>query len=278
MRLAVSGLGLLLAVTGCTISPDDPPASPSRSVPSAAQPRAASPSESTTAGPPAVVAPRENACYALRFADLLKTHNDDDPVSCAGRHSAQTIRVGILRTGDPDRARRRLATVCPRALKRFLGGSTEDRLLSRFQVVWFRSAPVEAGQDAAWFRCDVVAFSHDEELLWLPRPFRLRHVLARPAALSTYGLCGTAAPGTAGFERVICGRRHSWRAVATIPLPGGRTYPGVNAVRRAGDQRCKEIVRAGADSTLRFRYGWEWPTAEQWAAGQHHGLCWAPSR
>ena len=47
-----------------------------------------------------------------------------------------------------------------------------------------------------------------------------------PGALATYGLCGTAAPGAPGFQRVICGQRHSWRAIDTIGLSGGARYPG----------------------------------------------------
>ena len=30
------------------------------------------------------------------------------------------------------------------------------------------------------------------------------------------------------------------------------------------------------DDPLSFRFGWEWPTREQWRAGQRHGYCWAP--
>jgi hypothetical protein len=75
---------------------------------------------------------------------------------------------------------------------------------------------------------------------------------------------------------VVCSRRHSWRAIDTIPLAGGTAYPGVTVVRRAGNTTCRDLARSRAGSTLRFQYGWEWPTREQWARGQHFGYCWVP--
>jgi len=102
-------------------------------------------------------------------------------------------------------------------------------------------------------------------------------VLDRAGALSAYGLCGTAAPGAAGFSRVICARKHSWRALDTIALRGGKRYPGTAAVRRAGDSACKDRARASASDALKFQYGWEWPTRDQWNGGQHYGYCWVPS-
>jgi hypothetical protein len=122
----------------------------------------------------------------------------------------------------------------------------------------------------------VVAFAKGDALLELPRPDRLKGLLGRTGALDTYGLCGTAAPATRGFERVICGRPHTWRAISTISLAGGTRYPGAARVRRAGDSGCKDAARSRAEDALKFSYGWEWPTADQWTAGQHFGYCWAP--
>ena len=75
---------------------------------------------------------------------------------------------------------------------------------------------------------------------------------------------------------MICSQRHSWHAVATIHLPGGKRYPGQRLVRTGGDERCQDLVRGLAPSSLRFRYGWEWPSRDQWERGQHFGYCWAP--
>jgi hypothetical protein len=101
-------------------------------------------------------------------------------------------------------------------------------------------------------------------------------VLGSTAALDEFGLCGTSAPGARGFQRVICGRSHSWRAIDTIGLPGGARYPGTATVRKAGDSDCKDLAQARSDNSLKYRYGWEWPTREQWDRGQRFGYCWVP--
>jgi hypothetical protein len=227
--------------------------------------------------------PRGNACYRLVFAELTEPSNAKAPVPCSQRHDAQTIHVGRLDTVvdghavavDSDRVLHQLSTTCPRELARYVGGTREDRDLSRLTVVWFAPTLEQSDRGADRFRCDVVALAGQDQLFPLPAPDRLRGVLDRPAGAS-YGLCGTAAPGDPDFERVICARPHSWRAVSTIALRGGDRYPGTAAVRSAGDETCRDRVRAQAADPLKFRYGWEWPTREQWGRGQHFGYCWAP--
>jgi hypothetical protein len=204
-------------------------------------------------------------------------------VPCTARHDAQTISVGRLATTvsghavavDSDRVIRQLATECPRRLAGYLGGSQQDLDLSRFEVVWFSPTLEQGDLGADWFRCDLVAMAAKETLFPLPAPRRLKGVLAGSAA-AAYGLCGTAAPGDPDFSRVICARRHSWRAIATIPIPGGKRYPGQQAARSSGNDTCRDRIRDRADDPLKFQYGWEWPTGEQWREGQHFGYCWAP--
>lgn len=110
-----------------------------------------------------------------------------------------------------------------------------------------------------------------------PLPRRTAGILDRPGALARFGLCGTAEPGTRQFERVICARPHSWRAVATIPLSGGRSYPGTGLVRAEGNEVCRDVAAEQAADPLQFEFGWEWPTREQWADGRRYGYCWAPA-
>jgi len=274
--VAVLVAGLLVA--GCSAGPDEP-SSTSTPSPSTSRSSTAAASPSPTVPPPA---PHRAACYRLSTADLTRPTDQSTPVSCHSRHTTRTIFVGgphagAASTSAGDAARQHPSTTCPRQLARFLGGSAKARDLARFQVVWFTPTREEAAAGAQWFRCDLVAFSRGDRLLALPTKGTLARVLADPAALDTYGLCGTAAPGARGFARVVCGKPHSWRAIDTIALAGGGAYPGAAKVRRAGEQDCKSRARAKAADTLKFKYGWEWPTAEQWRAGQHFGYCWAPS-
>ena len=249
--------------------------------------RTASRSAVVTNAAPPPAAPSEGACYRLSRDQLTRSSNDSAAVPCTARHTARTIYVGHLDTVvhghsvavGSDVVRRQLASTCSRKLASYLGGSKSTRHLSRFNVVWFSPTPAQSDRGAAWFRCDVIAFARADALLDLPESAgrKLKGVLDRPGALDTYGLCGTATPGSRGFERVACAKKHSWKAVDTIPLNGGRAYPGVAVVRKAGDAACKAKARARAADTLKFKYGWEWPTREQWSSGQHFGYCWVPA-
>ncbi len=291
MKLPVLLASAVLVLTGCTAGAGDPGASTPSSTasPSSAQSSSSSSpageSGDTTPEPTsAPPAPRAPTCYRLTFAQLPRTSNDSDPVPCTERHDAQTIHVDRFDTNaagetipvDSDRARAQLSRTCTRRKAAFLGGTREARNLSRFEVVWFSPTPQQVEDGADWFRCDLVALAGDDTLHRLPPPRRAAGLLDRDDALATYGLCGTAKPGTERFERVICARRHSWRAIGTIRLPGPARYPGTATIRRLGDQPCRDRVSDLADDPLEFEYGWEWPTREQWRNGQRFGYCWSP--
>ena len=266
---------------GVAPEPGPPPGTPTSSGTSSGS--ASDPNAGARLATPTPPPPR--ACYRLRFDELARPTNGSAPVPCTNRHNTTTIHVGRLDTlvggrsvaVDSELVQRRIARTCPQKLAAFVGGTRSARALSRFSVVWFSPTLEEADRGADWFRCDLIAFAAHETLLALPPRGRLQSVLDRDGSLTTYGLCGTAAPGTAGFERVICSRRHSWRATSTIALPGGHTYPGTARVRSAGNATCKERVRAARGFSIRFRYGWEWPSRDQWDRGQRYGYCWAPA-
>ncbi len=275
----------VLLVSGCTgpgAAPAGSPSTPASS--SAAASASPSPSAPTSTPPVVPAAPRASACYRLSTAQLTQPSNASAPVPCGRRHTAQTIYVGKLDTVvdghsvavDSAVVQEQLRTTCPRKLAAYVGGSAKTRELSRLNVVWYSPTLAQSDRGADWFRCDAIAFGTQEALAVLPGPRRLAGALDRPGALDTYGLCGSSAPGDRGFERVICGQRHSWRAIDTIGLAGGTRYPGVRTVRQAGNGACKDLARSRASDSLKFQYGWEWPTRQQWANGQHFGYCWIP--
>ena len=273
---------LATALAGCSGSPA-PKAS------SSASPGSASASSSPSASAPSLAAipaaPKPEACYALTLKQLAQPTNDSPAASCSSDHDVQTFYVGTLDTTvdghnlaiDSPRVQRQLEQTCPRQLGRYLGGSSQTLDLSRFHTVWFSPTLEQSEQGASWFRCDLIAFSHADKLATLPPPKKLKGALASSSALDRFGLCGTAAPGARGFSRVICAEKHSWKAISTIGLAGGRRYPGVAHVRDAGDSACKQQAQARSGNSLKYQYGWEWPTGRQWAGGQHYGFCWVPS-
>lgn len=275
VRLAWLMTALVVVASACT--PGGTPQATSKTSSTAAHPDVAkaSPSPSQPAPPPS---PPEGACYRLRFDELAQSANNDHPYLCGQSHTTQTIFVGRLHTRagvDSEAARAQMTRVCPRKLAHYVGGSRTERHLSRFNVVWFVPSPEQAAAGARWFRCDVIAFGRPNHLFPLPRPRRLDGMLDRSAALGSYGLCGTAAPGSPHFERVICASSHRWRAVSTLRFSGDK-YPGRHTVRSTGNAVCKDRAHAEAGYSLRFSYGWEWPTRQQWSNGQHYGFCWAP--
>lgn len=274
MRVAVLLL-LALVVAGCSDDPNDSPdAKPSAS---------GTPSQSPTTTPPPP-APAEDACYLLTADELTEPTNSSTAVSCRSPHNAQTIFVGKLRlvvdghaiAVDSPRVTKQIATACPARLAAFVGGEQQDRDLSRLRVVWFSPTLAEADAGARWFRCDLIAFGTGDELLVHQRRVP-RGVLATPQGRERYALCGTAAPGSPTFQRVVCSAKHTWRAVSTIAIEGGAKYPGQAAVRASGDSDCADAVRERQDFPLEFTYGWEWPTREQWKSGQRFGICWGPN-
>ncbi|MBJ7358209.1 MAG: septum formation family protein [Nocardioides sp.] len=267
-------LGLLLVValglTSC--SGDDPGTG---TTPSAA-PTTAPP----TAAPPPPE-PKRLECRRLTFDEALAPTDSDRIVGCRTPHTGQTYAVGQLRTVvdghlvavDSARVQEQVAQTCPRKLAAFLGTTDEVLRLSMLRAVWFTPSLEQSDAGANWYRCDVVAVAGDDRLARVRGS--LEQALADAGAVDAYGMCGTAAPDDPAFERVLCREDHAWRAIQVVDLPG-RDYPGEKRARAAGQATCEDAGREVAEDALDYEWGYEWPTAEQWAAGQTYGRCWAP--
>lgn len=257
-RTAVLALAAALLLGGCT--GDDGPD------PESAPTSSASPSAEASPTPPP--RPRDRSCYLLDHAAALAPTAGVDPVPCAARHTAMTYAVGALRAGvDPARE-------CTERFAGFVRGTAEDRRLSMLRPVWFTPTEEDLDAGADWYRCDVVALAGAERLA--PLTGRLAGALDREQQRDTYAMCATSRPGAPGFERVVCSGRHSWRAVGTVPFTAKR-YPGPARVRSAGDEPCRDAGAAASGGSLDYEWGYEWPSAAQWAAGQRYGICWVPA-
>ncbi|MBZ5741031.1 septum formation family protein [Nocardioides mangrovi] len=262
----------VLALGACTGSDETPDA-----------PTSTSATPSATATPEAAPSPPgPRACHDLTYDAAVAPTDEADPVDCAARHTTMTFAVGRLDTQvdghllavDSDRVREQVATECPQRFATFVGGTLEQRRLSMLRTVWFTPTVAESDAGASWFRCDVAALAGDDELT--PLAGRLAGVLNSEETRDRYAMCGTAQPGSPDFARVICSSKHSWRAVATVTFAEG-DYPGVDEVRSAGDTPCKDAGAAASGGSLDYQWGYEWPTAAQWKAGQTYGICWVPS-
>ncbi|MGH3346299.1 MAG: septum formation family protein, partial [Nocardioides sp.] len=221
-------------------------------------------------------------CHRLSYDAAVAPTAHHRTVRCGRAHTAETFRVGRLDTVidgrllavDSDRVQRQVATDCPQRLATYVGGTEEQRRLSMLRAVWFTPTVEQSDAGAAWFRCDAVALAEDSRLLDIEGS--LDGVLDTEPGRQRYGLCGTAQPGTDGFRRVACGASHTWRALRTFTLTG-EEYPGEQAAARTGEAPCRNAARGIAPDPLDFEWGYEWPTAEQWEAGQTWGVCWVPA-
>jgi hypothetical protein len=250
-------------------------------------PQAKQTSSSSSASSPTAPAvapappPAKGACYDLDLAEAAEATSSAPPVTCRKRHTAVTIRVGTIHpvvdghllAVDSDTVQRQIESRCRAAFAAYVGGDAETQRLSRLTVVWFSPSLAESDRGALWFRCDLVALAGRNRLAALPRSSR--NLLAADGALDRFGTCGTAAPATSRFKRVICSEPHTWRARATIELPKDARYLG-KAAGAAAESTCHDIDARLAADILRLEWSFEWPTHDQWSAGQRYGFCWTP--
>lgn len=266
--LVVIALVALVAVTVLGGGDDAPSAAPAAPTPSASS----DPTPSATTAPPPP-RPRAGQCRQLGFAAAVATSDDTPAVRCTRPHTALTIAVDPL---PADAAA--VGPRCRRQAAAYLGGTVAERQLTMLHPVWFVPTPEQQDAGADWFRCDLIAVRTEGRLALLSGV--AKGFLGSEAA-DRYAMCATAAPGEPGFTRVVCGTAHSWRAISTVPLldaagPRGR-YPGVATVRARGQEPCKQAGADAASDPFAYRWGYEWPTAVQWADGQTYGICWVPA-
>jgi hypothetical protein len=272
---AVVVLTLLLA--GC--SGDDPAPT---DVPTPTTTATATASPTPTAPPTAtpVRSPAKNACYRLTYRQAVSPTSSTPSTSCRSVHTSQTYQVGRidnvvdghLLAVDSARVQDDVAERCPAALGKAVGGTVEAQRLSMLRSVWFTPSLAQSGKGAAWYRCDVVALAGAKDLIDVRGS--LAGVLDTERGRDRYGMCGSARPDSARFERVPCSARHTWRAFSVIGL-AGRRYPGAKAVTAAGSA-CEEAAVDVVDDPLDYQWAYEGPDADEWAAGQTYVRCWAP--
>ena len=282
MRARVLGCGvaaLALALSGCSGGEEAATGTPTPTTSESPSASAASPVTLPRAREPR--GPQEGSCYALTYEEAVAPTIGRRPTACDKPHTALTFSTGRLSTVvdghllavDADRVRAQPAAQCPEALSGFVGGDRRDLRLSMLRTVWFTPTVAQSDAGAEWYRCDVIAVGAEDELADLGPD--LQGVLGRDEGAQSYGMCGTAAPDDADFRRVVCSRDHTWRAIEVVDLGTG-DYPGADAARAAGQTPCEDAGRDVADDALDFEWGYEWPSAEQWGAGQTFGRCWAP--
>ncbi len=233
----------------------------------------------TVAAPPPA-APKTGACYPLPFETAVAPTSEIAAVACTASHTSETVAVGTINAVvdghlvavDSERVQAQVATACPQALIKYVGGTRERLRLSMIRPVWFTPTVKDSDAGADWYRCDAVVLAGTSTLAQLTTS--LKGVLGKGKVSDRYAMCGTAAPDAKNFERVPCAAKHKWRAIDVVVFDEGK-YPGEKKVRAAGRGQCEDAAADTAEDPLVFEWGYEWPTAEQWAMGQKFGRCWA---
>jgi hypothetical protein len=274
LRLLLAALLIAGLLTGCGNS-----LKPAKVAPPASHKTTATPTATPTALPRT---PQVGDCYQLDLTAATGPTSDVKPVSCQKKHTAVTVFVGKidpivdghLLAIDAKQIQDQIASTCPTKVSESIGGAQDDRRLSRFTAIWFSPTLAESDAGADWFRCDVVAVAAKATLAKLPAT--VQGVLDSSSALDTFGTCGSSAPSNRRFERVICARPHTWRAVSVIGIPKDSRYLDPN-MQTAGDDACKVQAQQRATDPLIYKWSFEWPSKAEWDAGRRYGLCWVPS-
>jgi hypothetical protein len=279
-RVLALAAAALLALSAC--SGDD--GNGDGESPAASTSPSPTPTPVVAAPPPA--APAVGSCYRMSYDEAVAPTAGDQPVPCTKGHTTQTYAVdqldlvanGHLLAVDSDAVQRQVANRCPAQLPAYLGATKDQLRLSMLRPVWFTPTVEESDAGATWYRCDVVPVTGEKQVAKVDHD--LAGALGKPAGREEFAMCGTAEPGTPSFSRVLCREEHSWRAISVLDLgnEAGKNgaYPGESAVRDAGQQTCQDAARAIASDALDYQWGYEWPTKEQWQAGQTYGRCWSP--
>lgn len=267
---ALALLGAASTLSAC--SGDDADA------PSSSASASGSPSARPTPAPAPPKAPARGACYSLAYDAAIAPTSAEPAVACTAAHTTETVAVGTvdavvdghLLAIDSKAVQDGVGASCRAALGRYLGGDATALRLSMVRPVWFTPTVEQSDAGADWYRCDAVVLARNSRLA--PQEGSLRGAL-KGRTPDRLAMCGTAAPDARDFQRVPCAAKHSWRAIDVVAFKAGR-YPGESTVRAAGRGRCENAAADRAEDPLTFEWGYEWPTKEQWDAGQTFGRCW----
>ncbi len=188
--------------------------------------------------PPRRRGPRQGACYRLSFDAALAYTSAAAPRDCRREHTSVTYAVGDLDTGrrrSPGGGRlqagegaggRGLSRPAGRVRRRLAHAATAEHAAGG--VVHPHGRGVRRGRRLVPLRRDRGGRCRASSRR---STATLQGVLDTPDGRAKWGMCGTAAPGSADFERVLCSGPHSWRAVGVV------TFDSERLPRRRGRRR-----------------------------------------
>ncbi|MEV4411594.1 septum formation family protein [Catellatospora sp. NPDC049609] len=225
---------------------------------------------------PQIWQPEEGAC-ANRFT-AASYRSSYDPVSCDKTHSYETVAVVEFAgaaaerstpptEGSPDM--RAAWADCAKRSTTHLGGPWSSG------AVWIGvSVPSAAAWTggARWYRCELAALDG-----------RYGDAAARTGSLK--GEFAGASPLEFGcyqytkrLAAIACNKTHNAEFVGVWDA-GNTPFTSLNSMRNKIITKCRSLVakyvKVPDDGQMRYRTGliWDWPSREDWDAGNHHVSC-----
>jgi len=252
---------LLVVLAACTQSPSEP--------------------DADQALVDTVETPELGACRVLTPADVAKSSNASEVVSCKEEHTAETFAIGtfpktLTSDGDAENADlgRYIYETCHQRFQAFLGGEEESAVMrSTLTWAWFRPSEDAWDKGARWYRCDVVG-GGEESKSYVDLPETAKGLLL--GTPDDRWMTCVNGPKVTGSVKIACSEAHTWRAVTTIKLgqPGDR-YPGDRVAEVRTRDFCSDSVGAWMNYPVDFEFGYTWFHEAEWKAGNRRSICWA---
>lgn len=188
--------------------------------------------------------PRVGQCRALTYAQSRAASNTSRAISCASRHTAQTIGVSKLPKkltwkSPAAKVNAAMGKACTKAFAAKVGQTTGARQLSAYTWVGFKPTKSQRRHGARWFRCDAL-MPQSGALAALTRSTAPMLISPTPAA---HALCLDSSS-----RRTTCDRTHTFKATSAFAL-SLKKWPGLTKVRALAAAGCDTRV-----STASYRY------------------------
>jgi hypothetical protein len=217
--------------------------------------------------------PEAGTCH-MRYEET-GTRSSYDPVECTVQHLTETAYVGTTDASEvPAPGAAEYETVvkdCETNTAQFLGGDWHDGNLDLAYT--FPSDEAWAG-GAHWYRCEVIetdAFDGSDKL----RPGSLKGELAKADSavkLRCYSYDGKKDP-----VAIACAKKHNTEYVGSIPLARQADAEKDATMVKACRVQIAKYVGMAYRSDMNYRVGvfWQYPDADNFAAGDHKVRCYA---
>ena len=221
-------------------------------------PTAPAPAAEATAPPtsartgPATGSPSTQAVAPTADLTARSTARSEHTVDHVRRSAGSTRRrTATCWPSTPTGAGRRSPTTCPASWPSSSAAPRRQRRLSMLRAVWFTPTVEESEPGAEWYRCDAIARRRPTTARAARAADAGRRARHARGAATAFGMCGTAAPATAGL------RAGDLQRAAHLAGDRRRTRPATIRARAptTRGQACEDAGERRPPTTARLPVG-----------------------